>query len=42
MKVAQRLLDQGQPDEARRLVDEALPLAKNADARDERLGSTRT
>ena len=38
MRVAQRLLDQGQREEARRLVDEALPLARTADARDERLG----
>jgi RNA polymerase sigma factor (sigma-70 family) len=41
MRIAQRMIDQRQRVEARRLVDEALPLAKTADARDERLGCTR-
>ena len=35
------MLDQGQRDEARRLVDEALPLARTADAHDMRLNATR-
>jgi hypothetical protein len=41
MRIAQRMLDEGQRAEARRLVDESLPLAKVADAQDERLGCTR-
>ena len=40
-EAAQRLIDLDRTDEARRLVELALPLAKTADASDPRLGSTR-
>ena len=40
-EVIRRLIDLGQNDEARRLLDEALPRAKESDAADPRLANTR-